>query len=271
MSVPLNDSRDCAPPESEGCGTGLGSAESTAGMGEREVFFVADDFGWSAEANRAIVRAHTEGMLTGASLMMGQPGTAQAVELARSNPTLRIGWHLHLCHSRPFTTEVWPWGDSPERAALAMGRSAAARALVRREIAAQWESFRETSLACAFVNSHHHLHAHPAVYGVLLKTLPPQFSGWLRLGRPRFFSRGITPCLVSTLDSIWGRRLRRRCPHRVCDTVWGSDRTFRMQSGEVTNVLSQLGDGLHEFLFHPRGGDSDMDLKCLIELKRDGC
>ena len=49
---------------------------------------------------------------------------------------------------------------------------------MREEVRAQWEMFRETGLTCAFVNSHHHLHAHPFVYQVLLDVLKPSFD-WL--------------------------------------------------------------------------------------------
>src|SRR2546425_3713684 len=116
-----------------------------------EIVFIADDFGLDADANRAIVRAHREGVLQGAALMMGQPGTDDAIALARENPALAVGWHLHLCHSQPVTCAAWPWGDSPTRAGWTIGLSSRARALMRQEVAAQWEMFRATGLPCAFV------------------------------------------------------------------------------------------------------------------------
>ena len=81
--------------------------------------FIADDFGLDEATNLAILRAHCAGALHGASLMLGQPGTDHAVALAREHPTLLIGWHLHLCDSRPATRSAWPWGASPGRAGLA--------------------------------------------------------------------------------------------------------------------------------------------------------
>ena len=100
--------------------------------------------------------------------MVGQPGTADAVRVARDNPGLRVGWHLHLDNSQPVTCAAWPWGNSYRRAGWAIGLSPRARQLMREEVRAQWELFRETGLTCAFVNSHHHLHAHPFVYQILL-------------------------------------------------------------------------------------------------------
>ncbi len=59
--------------------------------------------------------------------------------------------------------------------------------LMRREVAQQWELFQRTGLECRFINSHHHLHAHPFVYRALLETVGPRFPGWIRLGQPRAF------------------------------------------------------------------------------------
>lgn len=236
-------------------------------MSHREVFFIADDFGMTTEVNRAVVEAHRHGVLHGASLMVGQPGTADAVRAARDNPGLRVGWHLHLDSSQPVTCAAWPWGDSYRRAGWAIGLSRSARQLMREEVRAQWEKFRETGLTCAFVNSHHHLHAHPCVYQILLDVLKPSFDGWLRLGKPCFFSPNLDAVWMGPADWLWMARRRRSCPYRCCDTLWGLGRTFRMQSGEVTRAIKTLGDGFHEFYFHPRSMNNDADLQCLLELK----
>jgi predicted glycoside hydrolase/deacetylase ChbG (UPF0249 family) len=229
----------------------------------REVFFTADDFGLNDAVNRAVLRAHTEGALRGASLMVGQPGAEEAVRIARETPTLQVGWHLHLCQSRPLTCRAWPWGDSPARAGWAIGLSAGARALMRRELRAQWELFGASGLACAFVNSHHHLHAHPFVYRELLQVLAGQPAGWLRLGTPRRFSNPAR----QPGHWFWERR-RRSCRLPTSRTLWGSDRLYCMRASEVLAAMAALDNGLHEFMFHPRATENDADLQALIELRR---
>jgi len=56
----------------------------------------ADDFGISQSANRAILRAHREGILTTTSLMVNGDAAESAVLKARENPKLGIGLHLTL-------------------------------------------------------------------------------------------------------------------------------------------------------------------------------
>jgi hypothetical protein len=53
---------------------------------------------------------------------------------------------------------------------------------------------------------------------------------------------------------------------RTTDTLWGLDRIFHMNAGEVETALATLPDGFHEFLFHPRTR-SCPDTLCLIQLK----
>jgi len=237
-------------------------------VSDRKVFFIADDFGMNAEVNRAVVEAHLRGVLHGASLMLGQPGTADAVRMAQQNPSLPVGWHLHLDNSQPVTCAAWPWGNSYRRAGWAIGLSRRARQLMREEVRAQWNMFGETGLTCAFVNSHHHLHAHPFVYRTLLDVLGSSFHGWLRLGQPRFFSPNLDAIWIGPADWLWMGPRRRRCPYRCSDTVWGLGRTFRMQAGEVARAIQRLGPGFHEFYFHPRStANDDWDLRCLRELK----
>ena len=232
----------------------------------RELIFVADDFGMTAEINDAILYAYISGHLNGAALMMAQPGTADAVAKARAHPTLEIGWHLHLNDSIPATTDRCPWGSSPARAGFSFGLSRKARELMRREVARQWELFQTTGLECRFINSHHHLHAHPFVYRALLDVVGPRFQGWIRLGKPCAFRSHALPLLWSALERICLARRRRLSAWRSTDTLWGLDRIFQMDAGEIQTALATLPDGFHEFLFHPRTR-SCPDTLCLIQLK----
>src|SRR5438067_12769786 len=60
----------------------------------RRLIVNADDFGMSEAVNEAIIRAHRQGVLTSASLMVTGEAAAQAVQLAKENPGLAVGLHL---------------------------------------------------------------------------------------------------------------------------------------------------------------------------------
>lgn len=234
---------------------------------ERTLVFTADDLGLDEKTNLAIERAHREGALTAASLMLGQPGTDHALEVIRRNPALQIGWHFHACDSQPLTCPRWPWGSSPTRAGITVAISPQARKLIRRELAAQWARFQATGIPCQFVNGHHHIHIHPFIAREMAAVLSGSFTGWVRGFQVKFFGaneRG--NCGHRFLRSRSVRWLKAWPGERQSHSLWGLDRTFCMQADEVRRALTELGDGRHEFLFHPRT-ENDPDQQALLALK----
>src|SRR5262249_60093490 len=110
---------DCArpggPPEPGGLDRGragrvlerAGGAHQAArpgGAGHRptvvkRLIVTGDDFGVSPEVNAGIRRAHVEGILTSASLMVNEAAAPEAAALAREPPTLARRPHLALSDS----------------------------------------------------------------------------------------------------------------------------------------------------------------------------
>jgi chitin disaccharide deacetylase len=240
------------------------------GPGNRTVLLIADDLGLNSGINEAVLRAHHEGGLHAASLMLGQPASAAAVVMARESASLQVGWHVHVCDSQPLTCPAWPWGRSAFRAGLALTGWPAARRLVREELRGQWAAFCATGLPCRFINGHHHLHVHPVVLSELERLLPPGPRPWLRgFAIRRFAPRRGSGGRIEHWVSPWvSRRLRRRGGWRLSDSLWGLDRLGAMDSREVRAVVPGLPGGLHEFLFHPRTADpgADADFAALLGL-----
>lgn len=237
---------------------------------DNAMVFTADDLGWDENTNLAIENAHQHGVLTAASLMTGQPGSAHALEIIRRNPDLQIGWHFHACDSRPLTCREWPWGTSEVRAGMALAISPAARKLIRRELAEQWKHLTDAGVNVRFINGHHHLHIHPFIAREMHRLIDGSFTGWVRGFGARFFGRHPRGHLGYRILSRWSAHWLKAWPaDRRTDTLWGLDRTFCMNAKEVSHVLPTLPDGFHEFMFHPRNM-GDADETALRELKTSG-
>ena len=99
------------------CRPTMGSDATAARSGRRRLIVNADDFGRFASINQAVIRAHREGILTTASLMVNEPACDEAVALARENPRLGVGLHLTLLcgHSALPPQEIPGLVNSPER------------------------------------------------------------------------------------------------------------------------------------------------------------
>jgi len=116
-------------------------------MSSARLIVNADDFGRSCSINAAVIRAHREGILTTASLMVNEPAFTEAVELAKQNPKLGVGLHLTLLcgHSalRPeqipgLVNEQREFSDNPGSVGFRYFAKKSLRAQLRIEICEQF-------------------------------------------------------------------------------------------------------------------------------------
>ena len=147
----------------------------------RRLIVNADDFGFTAGVNRAIVEAHTRGIVTSSTLMANGRAFDDAVSLAKTIPRLSVGCHIVLIDGRP----VLDAARLPSITAKSSGearfrdglKSFAARALAGRldpdeieaEATAQIRKIQSAGIAVTHVDSHKHTHLFPAVLRPLLR------------------------------------------------------------------------------------------------------
>ena len=141
------------------------------------LIITADDFGLHQSVNEAVERAHREGILTTASLMVAAPAATDAIERAQGLASLRVGLHLVLVDGQA----MLPRAAIPDLVD-AEGRFGNRMALdgvrffclpwVRRQLAAeiraQFEAFAATGLRLDHVNTHKHFHLHPTLLRLII-------------------------------------------------------------------------------------------------------
>ena len=235
-----------------------------------QVVINADDFGRSMAINAAVMRAHREGVLTSASLMVTGDTWEEAEGLAHATPTLAVGLHLVVVNGRAVLPhKAIPhladgsgrFPDDPLRAGLYYRFSLAAQAELARELAAQFARFAATGLPLSHVDGHLHLHVHPTVFNLLLPLAEGYGAGGVRLPRDdlslalrydrRQASAKIAWAVALGLVCRWcqsrlrGRRLA--VPRRV----YGVMQSGQMQEAYVVEVLRHLRAPTAELYFHP--------------------
>jgi predicted glycoside hydrolase/deacetylase ChbG (UPF0249 family) len=133
----------------------------------RRLIVNADDFGRSAAINEAVERAHRDGVLTSASLMVNGAAFNDAVLRARRNSNLGVGLHLSLvCATSSLSPEQIPglvndrgeFSSNPVGAGLKYFARPELASQLRCEIAAQFGKFKSTGLALDHVNGHQTMH-----------------------------------------------------------------------------------------------------------------
>jgi hopanoid biosynthesis associated protein HpnK len=229
---------------------------------ERALIVTADDFGLDLRVNAAVERAHREGVLTSASLMVSAPAAADAVERARRLPSLRVGLHLVLADGRPTLAPadipalVGPdgrFGDAMVRDGFRFFFLPAVRADLAREIRAQFEAFAATGLPLDHVNAHKHFHVHPTVLSMVI-AIGREFG--MRAIRLPFEAR--SPWWLAPWIALMRARLARAgIAHN--DYVVGIENTGAMDETAVLQALARLPAGVGELYCHPaEAGDAPL-------------
>jgi predicted glycoside hydrolase/deacetylase ChbG (UPF0249 family) len=185
----------------------------------RRLVVNADDFGLSDAINRGVVRAHAEGIVTRASLMVRGAAARAAVAAARPHPRLAIGLHLDLGEWR-YRDGEWILTDAVV--------DTDDRFAVADEVARQLRAFRAiVGRDPTHVDSHQHVHRDEPV-------------------------RSVARDLAIALDIP----LRHEGPARYCGAFYGQGPPGTPLPDAITaealaRIIRELPEGVTELCCHP--------------------
>jgi hopanoid biosynthesis associated protein HpnK len=250
----------------------------------RRLIVNADDFGFTAGINRAIVEAHTRGIVTSSTLMANGRALQDAVRLAKTVPALSVGCHVVLIDGEPVLDAKQLPSLTSQRSNRARFRdgvkSFAARALTGRldpdeieaEASAQIRKLQSAGLDVSHADTHKHTHLFPAVLRPLLRAAgasgvyairnpfgprKPLKSSELLL-RPSLWTRYAEVRILRPLAAKF-RDLARREGFATPDGTLGIVVTGALDERLFRAIAAVVPDGTWEFVCHP--GYNDRDLK----------
>lgn len=230
----------------------------------RFLIVTADDFGLNDAVNEAVRQAALSGILTAASLMMGEPGTPAAVRLAAALPQLRVGLHLVLVdghcvlppHRLPSLVDAG--GRFSNAMVLNSFRfviSRRVRTQLAAEIRAQFEAFAATGLELDHVNAHKHFHLHPLILEMILRIADEFGVAAVRVPREPFWYARLAGASAGAAFLLpWLSLMRTRLRARgitVNDQVFGLAASGRLDTQQVLDILTRLPPGVTEIYLHP--------------------
>ena len=236
----------------------------------KELIINADDFGLSPGANRGIIKAWQQGILTSTSLMPGGAAFEEAVALAGENPGLQVGLHLTLVQGRGvlppkgFPALVDGNGDFGNDPVLAGMRYFFLKPLRKKlygEIEAQIVKCREAGIRLSHLDGHLNIHMHPVVFDILTELMPKygiesfrlsreNLAGDLAIGRQRLVGKCADAFIFASLARRCKPRLDRLGIRYACE-VKGLLNSGRMTEAYLLRALEGVGDGVTEIYFHP--------------------
>lgn len=238
----------------------------------RRVIFTADDFGLSEAVNEGVERAHRDGLLTSASLMVAGAAVEDAVARAKRLPHLRVGLHLvaiegpSVLPPDEIPALVDKYGQFPSdqlRLGLRYYFLPHVRDQLRAEIRAQFAAFAATGLKLSHADAHKHMHLHPTVaammidagwqYGLPSIRIPAEPSDVMR-------ACGEHPGFGAWAMRTWCGVLRKQAKRaglQTNDAVFGLSWTGAFTEDRLLRLAPHLPNGVSELYFHPASGTDD--------------
>jgi predicted glycoside hydrolase/deacetylase ChbG (UPF0249 family) len=191
----------------------------------RYVIANADDFGMSRGVNEGVLRAHREGIVTSASLLVRWPAAREAAQASRDNPRLSLGLHADL-GEWAFQNDTWM--------SLYSVVSLDDAGSIRSELMRQLESFCQlVGTQPSHLDSHQHVHCHEPARSMFIELA-------VELGIP----------------------LRQHSPVvRHCGSFYGQTGKGEPLAGAISveslrRILSELPSGISELSCHPGSGEA---------------
>ena len=246
----------------------------------------ADDFGLTAGVNRAIMELHRAGVLTSATLMARAAATDEAIEIARSTPSLGVGCHVVLVDGEPVLS---PRQDIPHLANPSDGRFRPSligflnwlsrdsdrrwpfrgRAIreIEAEASAQIALLQSRGLRLTHIDTHKHTHMFPAVLRPVLRAaraagiravrnpFEPEWS--LRATSGGGGIRRMEVSLLRRFEPAF-RRIVAEEGFTTTDGAIGVLATGILDAATVRSLLRNMPPGTWELVTHPGYNDSDL-------------
>jgi predicted glycoside hydrolase/deacetylase ChbG (UPF0249 family) len=207
----------------------------------------ADDFGFTRDVNAGIVEAHRHGILTATTIMANGGAFADAVRLAKENPSLDVGVHLVL---------VGGPGQAESVVAL-LANIARGGVDIAGEMRKQVASVIGAGLAPSHLDTHKHTHLAPPVLKAMIEISREFGIPWVRKPADFTMPASAAPPLKKAVNAIVRSVANRfdqvlqRNGCRFTDHFTGFELTGRMGTKEMVELIEHLPDGLTELMCHP--------------------
>ncbi|MBI3547430.1 MAG: hopanoid biosynthesis-associated protein HpnK [Elusimicrobia bacterium] len=237
---------------------------------DAQLIVTADDFGASPDVNDAVLRAHREGVLRFASLMVGEAAAEDAVARARREcPRLGLGLHVTLCQGRASASvsripglvdAAGRFHDNPVWCGIRYFFDRGLEAQLEIEVRAQFERFLAFGLRPGHADGHLNIHAHPVIFPLVMRLSReygfhrvrlPGGELWAAVSRAGGSWRHLADGFVLGLMRAYLLRAWGHPEIAVPGRVYGVLRSGLMTEEYALACLKGLPGGVSEMYFHP--------------------
>jgi len=232
----------------------------------------ADDFGYTAGINRAILECSRSGVVTSATLMASGPAFSDAISSTQGAERLAIGAHIVLLDGAPLTAAdiIGREGAFITRSPLALARIArhrTAAAEIEEEAVAQISRIRASGIEIDHLDTHKHTHMFPSVLTPVLRAA--RTAGVTRVRNPfeppwalsfsrRSHKRGVQVALLrAALRANFLRSVKQAGMITTSGSI-GVTTTGTLDKDLLLHMIKRIPEGTWELVCHPGYADAEL-------------
>jgi chitin disaccharide deacetylase len=246
----------------------------------RRLVINSDDFGLTSGVNRAIVEAHSQGLVTSATLMARSRAFADAVQAAARTPTLGVGCHVVLLDGSPvlpphlvptLLDDGTRFRHSLAQFALAIARNRINAAEVEAEATAQIAQLQSAGIRVSHIDTHKHAHIFPSILKPLLRAAracgvkavrnpftPANCLLWNQVFRhPELWQRFLAVQFIRGFAPDF-RRIVERDGIITTDGTLGVVETGALSLDLLRIIVRYMPEGTWELVCHPGYDDAEL-------------
>lgn len=208
----------------------------------RKLIVNADDFGYTMGVADGIVDAHRHGIVTSSTILINSPHLDVALKKLHAIPSLDLGLHLNITWGKPVSdpsklkTLLGPDGRFIRRTKF----DDVDPNEVKSEWRAQVKKARAMKVPLTHLDSHHHVHMHPALLDIVAEI-------------------GLEENVAVRSQETWIRDFLRaggiRTPDSFIVDFYGDGKTTLEH---LQRLLSAIPDGFTEVCCHPAHVDDEL-------------
>ncbi len=231
----------------------------------RRLILNADDLGINEQRSHGISMCHEQGILTSASLIPNYSNSQKAGRNARERD-LSTGLHLNITTGSPLsrnsdihtllTTDGYFLGrDGLERV---LQEKQVDLVQIERELRTQIEWFLDICGQPTHVDSHHHMHVHPAIAPIVISLLDRYAISFIRIPSepPLPFGYEIEPVQSAFIKHLSeraesARKLFKAQGIGTTDNFRGLAFSGHASKRNFRHIIGRLPEGTTELMLHP--------------------
>ena len=246
----------------------------------RRLIINADDFGLTAGVNQAVQDCHRAGLVTSTTLMANSNAFSDAVSIAKSLPSLRVGCHVVLIDGMPLlpARDVYSllshginFRNSFSAFATAAMRGRLVPEQITAEAAEQMRKIQGEGLELTHFDAHKHAHMFPQVLRPLLQAAGE--CGVRALRNPFVPVKAVAYAHLVRRPKLWMRYSEvktLRCfaaafrsevdaaGLRTTDGTFGIISTGALDQQLFNAIIGSIPEGTWEFVCHPGYNDPEL-------------